>query len=309
MIDVSKMIKKAMNAVLATVFVLSMSIACSEEQGYVPVSLDSATLSYETGPGTVTLFWNIPDDADYYYVRVNYTTPEGDCMRSASIYADSLRVDNLLNAYGPITFTLTTVSKDGTEGDTSCTITAQADPVERTEELTATSLSLTSDGLWTDAQEASEGPIANLIDGDATTYFHMNWSGTVTAFPHYIIVDLGKEVTNVMFSYTCRNNANRNNPKEMELYATTSFDGKTFDETNFDAELLGSLTDLPDGQAATYNSGQYSAEVPFRYLWFKVLSEVNGNKYIALAELSVSEWQMEVQDPEQEYIDSHSSEN
>lgn len=298
-----------MNAVLATVFVLSMSIACSEEQGYVPVSLDSATLSYEAGPGTVTLFWNIPDDADYYYVRVNYTTPEGDCMRSASIYADSLKVDNLLNAYGPITFTLTTVSKDGTEGDTSCTITAQADPVERTEELTATSLSLTSDGLWTDAQEASEGPIANLIDGDATTYFHMNWSGTVTAFPHYIIVDLGKEVTNVMFSYTCRNNANRNNPKEMELYATTSFDGKTFDETNFDAELLGRLTDLPDGQAATYNSGQYSADVPFRYLWFKVLSEVNGNKYIALAELSVSEWQMEVQDPEQEYIDSHSSEN
>lgn len=308
MIDVSKMIKKAINAVLATVFVLSMSIACSEEQGYVPVSLDSATLSYEAGPGTVTLFWNIPDDADYYYVRVNYTTPEGDCMRSASIYADSLKVDNLLNAYGPITFTLTTVSKDGTEGDTSCTITAQADPVERTEVLTTTALTLSSDGLWTDAQEPSEGPIANLIDGDATTFFHMNWSSPV-AFPHYIIVDLGKEVTNIMFSYTCRNNANCNNPKEMELYATTSFDGKTFDETSFDAELLGSLSDLPAGQAASYTSGQYEASTPFRYLWFKVLSEVNGNKYIALAELSVSEWSMEVEDPEQEYIDSHSSEN
>lgn len=301
---VCRMIKKTIAAVITAVFVLSMGVACSEEQGYVPVSLDGTTLTYKAGPGTITLFWNIPDDADYYYVRVNYTTPVGDYMRSASIYSDSLLVDDLLNAYGPITFTLTTVSKDGTEGDTSCTITAQADPVERTEVLTTTALTLSSDGLWTDAQEPSEGPIANLIDGDATTYFHMNWSSSPVAFPHYIIVDLGKEVTNIMFSYTCRNNANCNNPKEMELYATASFDGKTFDETSFDAELLGSLTDLPATQAASYTSGQYEATTPFRYLWFKVLSEVNGNKYIALAELSVSEWSMEVEDPEQEYIDS-----
>ena len=299
----SKMTKRTMFAVVAAFFLMIMGVACSENEGYVPVSLDAATLSYKTGPGTITLFWDIPEDADYYYVRVNYTTPEGDCMRSASIYSDSLLVDDLLNAYGPITFTLTTVSKDGTEGDTSCSVTAQADPVERSEVLTTTALSLVSDSLWTDAQESSEGPIANLIDGDASTYFHMNWSGTVTDFPHYIVVDLGKEVTNVMFSYTCRDNANCNNPKEMELYATTSFDGKTFDETSFDAELLGTLSDLPAEQAASYTSGQYTASVPFRYLWFKVLSEVNGNPYIALAELSVSEWQMEVEDPEQEYLD------
>lgn len=276
--------------------------SCSEESGTVPVSLDQSTLTYKAGAGKVTLYWNIPEDADYYYVKVTYNHPEnGACMRAASIYSDSIVIDNLLKAYGAIDYTLTTVSRDGTEGDVSCTVSAQADAAERSVVVTGSqALTLSADGLWTDAQEPSEGPIANLVDGSTSTFFHMNWSSP-EEFPHYIVVDLDKEVDGVSFTYTCRDNANCNNPDEMEVYASSSFDGETFDETAFDAELLASLSDLPATQAATYTSSQYVAENPFRYLWFKVLSEVNGNSYVALAELTVNELETEIEDPEEEY--------
>lgn len=298
-------LKNYFSTLLAAIVLPAFMAACSEDAGPAPVSLEQSTLSYEAGPGQVILRWNIPTDADYKYVRVNYTTPVGDRMRSASIYADSIQIDNLLNAYGPIDFHLTTVSKDGAEGNT-VTIQAQADAAEKTISVTgSTQLTLDSEGLWTDAQETSEGPIANLVDGSTSSYFHMNWSNSPTAFPHYIVIDLGKEVNGVSFTYTCRNNANCNNPAEMEVYASATFDKEGgFDETSANAELLASLTGLPATQAASYSSSQYVVGNAFRYLWLKILSEVNGSNYVALSEITVNELATEIEDPEQIYLDS-----
>ena len=69
--------------------------ACSEEST-PPTSLDESSITTQSGPGSVTIYWDIPDEANYYYVRVNYSTPDdGDCMKTASIYSDSLLIDNL----------------------------------------------------------------------------------------------------------------------------------------------------------------------------------------------------------------------
>ena len=43
----------------------------------------------------------------------------------------------------------------------------------------STALELTADMLGTNAQEPSEGAIANLLDGNTGTFFHTRWSGTV----------------------------------------------------------------------------------------------------------------------------------
>lgn len=287
----------------ACIALATVTAACQEDEGYVPVSLEQSTLSYKAGAGSVTLFWDIPAEADYKFIRCDYTTPVGDRMRTASIYSDSLLVDNLLHAYGVIDFHLTTVSEDGTDGST-VTIQAQADAAEKTVSVIgSTQLTLSADGLWTDNQESTEGPLANLVDGDESTYFHMSWSNP-TAFPHYIVVDLGKEVSGISFTYVCRDHTNCNNPQEMEVYGSSTFDGVTFDETAFDAALLASLSDLPAEQGASYTSAQYTANEPFRYLWLKVLSEVNGYEYVALAELTVNELELETNDPEQVYLDS-----
>lgn len=110
--------------------------ACSEEST-PPTSLDESSITTQSGPGSVTIYWDIPDEANYYYVRVNYSTPDdGDCMKTASIYSDSLLIDNLLARYGSIDFAVCTVSRDGTEGNTYH-ISAQADLAESTSKSSA----------------------------------------------------------------------------------------------------------------------------------------------------------------------------
>ena len=43
--------------------------ACSEEST-PPTSLDESSITTQSGPGSVTIYWDIPDEANYYYVRV-----------------------------------------------------------------------------------------------------------------------------------------------------------------------------------------------------------------------------------------------
>ena len=63
---------------------------------------------------------------------------------------------------------------------------------------------------WTtNAQEASEGPIANLIDLNTGTFFHSQWSGTGPDEDHYIEATLPEDIESFYISFTKRNNNNR----------------------------------------------------------------------------------------------------
>ena len=281
-----------------TAILLAFTISACSEDSTPPTSLDESTLTTESGPGSVTIHWDIPEAADYHYVRVNYSTPDdGACMKTASIYSDSVLIDNLLARYGTIDFAVCTVSRDGTEGNTYH-ISAQAEPAEKTIEIVGeNAITLSADGLYTDDQESSEGPIANLIDGDASTYFHMSWSAP-TPFPHYIVVDAGKEISSFKFAYTTRNNSNNDNPKTMNVYGSQDFDG-TFEPTGNGAKLIAELDDsqLPSG-VTSYTSDNYITEGSYHYIWFEVTSSYSGSNWIALAELSITELETEIYDPE-----------
>lgn len=278
--------------------VLTVTIAACSEDSTPPTSLDATTLTTKSGPGTITIFWDIPENANYYYVRVQYSTPDdGACMKTASIYSDSILIDNLLARYGVIDFAVCTVSRDGTESETQH-ISAQAEPAETTIEVVGEkTLTLSADGLYTDSQESSEGPIANLIDGNTSTYFHMSWSAP-TPFPHYIVVDTQEDISAFKFAYTTRNNANNDNPMTMNVYASNSFDG-TYDTTANGAILVAELDDsqLPSG-VTSYTSDNYILESSYRYLWFEVTSSYSGSNWVALAELSITELEVEIYDPE-----------
>lgn len=78
---------------------------------------------------------------------------------------------------------------------------------------------LTSDMLFTNAQEQHEGPIAYLIDGDPNTYFHSSWSTSIDQ-PHVVMVDFRKKVTQISFSYQNRNNLN-GKPQDIIVWGIT----------------------------------------------------------------------------------------
>lgn len=62
--------------------------------------------------------------------------------------------------------------------------------------------------IWTNAQEIKEGPIANLLDDNAGTFFHSNWSSTTApadGLDHHLTVDLGNNaISSFKFHYQAR---------------------------------------------------------------------------------------------------------
>ncbi len=283
---------------LAAVILMFCGTSCSEDEDGYPIGIDYTTITTIPGPGQVTIKWTIPDEVDYYYVEVDYDTPEGHYMKTASVYSDSLVADNLLARYGEIVFTVCTVKRDGSKS-ASYTVSATAEAAEATIEVTGyTQLSIAA--AYTDAQESTEGPIENLIDGDTSNFFHMSWSSP-TPFPHYIVLDLGKEVSNFRFNYVTRNNTNNDNPATMNVYGSNTFD-EVYDPTGEGATLIDELDDsvLPSGAAVSYTSGNYILDESYRYLWFEVLSSWSGDNWIALAEMTIYELTVEIDDPEAE---------
>lgn len=278
---------------------MSITSCSNDDKGTVPVSLDQASISYEALPGAVKLKWTIPAGANYKYIKVTYTIPDTQkkCMRLASVYSDTLMVNNLLKRYGNITFTLQTVSEDGGVGNT-CTIDAQSLAATKTILFDKTAISVDANHVWSDDPESSEGPIKNLVNGKTDDYFHMSWSDS-KPFPHYIVFDLGTQVSAISFNYTCRNNNNKDNPKEMDILVSDSFENTaTYYTGETGTTKIASLSDLPNTKAASYDSAPIVSSKPFRFVWFKIKSATSGADWVALAEMGVNKVKMSVYDPE-----------
>ena len=279
--------KKILLGLCAILGLINMTGCSSDEKYPMPTTIDQNSLSAEAKAGAIKLKWTVPADSNYYYVKVTYTLPEDGkkCLRLASVKSDTMLVDNLLHRYGDIDFTLQPCNRAG-EGSQSCSITARALPAPKQIKTDRSDVTLSTKQLYTDDQESSEGPIANL-----------SWSSP-TPFPHYIVVDLGEEnaLSTFLFSYVCRDNNNKDNPKEMDILGSNTFDGKNYDESQ--TTLLASLSDLPNTKAASYESDIIKAGASYRYLWFKVKSSTSGSNWIALAELALSKVIVKTYDPE-----------
>lgn len=299
-------------------------VSCSNDDGTLPTALDTSSIRSITGPGKVTFTWNIPENADYYYVRIKYTNPETgeNVMKSASIYSNTLVFDNLLARYGEIQYEICTVSKDGTTSDPYY-VAIQCDPAELVPTKTGEKeVELADNGIWGTKAEANDGPYpaTNLIDDSFATFFHTSWTGYYWKYvdsagnveiaqdpnmgpPIYIVVDTFRtDIEHFRFSFTCRDDGNIANPKTMEVYVSDSFDCTNIDETNpgYNARLIASYDDgdLPSSIAATYNSATLSVDEPFRYIWFKVNSINRDLSFMALTNLDIIEEFWTFYDPE-----------
>ena len=132
-------------------------------------------------------------------------------------------------------------------------------------------VALTAGMLSTNHQETTEGPIANLIDGNTGTYFHSSWS-VATSDKHYWQVDLGDEnlIKDFKFSITSRGKSPNNFPNNITVQG--SLNGTDFtDITTVSDNTLGT------GAGVSYQSEAINAATAYRYLRFVVNSTTTGN--------------------------------
>ena len=254
--------------------------SCSNnEEGVTPSSI--ANLHYDSTPGRIVLRWDTPDDGTIRYIQVNfynYLTKQ-DEMRTASIYADSINIPETREKYGEYTFSVRTVSPDGTLSEAQV-IKATSKPKEKT--WTPSAMKLTAEMLGTNAQEPSEGPIAGLVDDNTATFFHTAWSVDIPG-PHYMTVALPKTIDGWwQFYYAPRANGN-NKPTDFDLQGST--DGQNW-------FLIKNFTKdgdkLPVDSKTTYMSPRMDASSkPFKHLKFIVNATNSNSVFWTMSEFKV----------------------
>lgn len=283
---------------MAIALVCSVTSCSDDDQTLPKVNIEESSVTIDSKqPGKVVFHWTIPENPDYYYIKVTYDDPvKGHRVLNASSHADSLMIDGLYSKYGDLEYSFTAVSRNGGEKPLF-TKKAKAGYVPAViKDFPIGTINLSASQLWTDNQETSEGPIANLVDGNNATYFHMSWSAP-SPWPHYIRVDLGKKVKGVSIWYKGRNNANNDNPKQMTILASNEI-GDTPEEAKAWEIVKLTSTVLPKGTAPEYTSPGLFSENEFQYLWLRVEASWSNKNWIALAELSIKEMSRSTYDPE-----------
>lgn len=154
------------------------------------------------------------------------------------------------------------------------------------------------DKLSSNATEAGEGSLDNLVDGDFSTYFHSCWSGTTVGGGeapndyHYIQADLGQAVSNIVIKYSKRHNNQTNfNPTKVRFYGSNDGENWTYGGTfplTYDYEAT-----LSDTETASNFIGirGFENSEAYRYVRIAVVEtqlntgKINGYPYFYLSEL------------------------
>lgn len=266
---------------IACVGLLGVGLAsCGEEEGITPASVTN--LRYESTPGKIKLLWDVPGESNIRYVQVNFYDPlqKLDVMKTASAYADGLEIGETRQKYGEYKFTVRSVSETGDKSEEQI-LTAVSQPKEQT--WTPTALALTADMLSTNAQETVEGPIANLLDNNKSTYFHTAYNFSVDGY-HWMQVALPITMDGWwQFEYSPRTQNSNNKPTDFDIEG--SMDGSTwFLIKNFTKEA----DNLPTDNSTSFLSERLDAsERPFKYMKMTVKATNNGTVFWTMSEFKI----------------------
>ncbi|MEA1264904.1 endo-alpha-N-acetylgalactosaminidase family protein [Microbacterium sp. STF-2] len=119
-----------------------------------------------------------------------------------------------------------------------------------------------------------DGAAANMIDGNAGTFWHSRWSVDATSYPHVMTFDLGAAEKIDGISYL-RRNANQNGPiKGYEV--AVSADGQAYTPVT-----SGEWQNLADWQDVDF------AETTARYIRVTATSSISGTQFASVAEMAV----------------------
>jgi hypothetical protein len=116
----------------------------------------------------------------------------------------------------------------------------------------------------------------NAFDGKPETFWHTAWSSGSPGYPHEIQIDLGTEYEIHSFTYLPRQDGQNGRIKNYELYLSN-------DQDNWGTAIKkGSFENSAAPQSFTLTPHKA------RYARLKALSEVNGNAWTSIAELTIT---------------------
>lgn len=151
--------------------------------------------------------------------------------------------------------------------------------------------------LSTNAQEPSEGPIANLVDGDLKTFFHTSWSVSLPDVPYHCLnADLEKAVGAITLKYAKRYNTTTNGlPYKVRIFASN--DSVNWVSQNITTFAFTDSVTIDGSKVEKFvgrTSLAFNNNEKYRYVRLQVErnmgnSRASGNLYFYLGELRIYE--------------------
>lgn len=210
-------------------------------------------------------------DASALTGNTSFTMPNGSSSVDIKLNVDFSKFTEL-NSVLPLR--ITGISVDGIESNVTTGWIV----------VTMPRIPITAAMLSTNAQEPSEGPIANLLDGNVETFFHSLWSSTINE-KHYIQVTLPETYSKVWIRYCNRHNNANNSLLYFYLYTGTSNDNLEF------FKMYGWDTDgLKYGKAewSTVSAELSTPQSVFRIEEYRTLADqANGIHFFSMSELEM----------------------
>ena len=150
-------------------------------------------------------------------------------------------------------------------------IATTIDPTGTATEIAMTTTEGSDYYIWCNNPHGDNtGNLENLLDDDATTYFHSNWS-SISSSHDYLQVNFGTAagLDNFKIAGQQRHNATDDRPKNIEIYGSN-------DNTNWTP--IDTVTDLSNSNGATWESDPISVDTRYSYLKFIVKTHNNYNQ-------------------------------
>lgn len=250
--------------------------------------------------GSITLYWNaFPEGSNIRAVEVTYTDPvSGEVVVEESLPADtSYTVSNTMRKHGEYSFSVRSISVLDVPAEPSA-VKAVSKPLPHVPGPVTgeTQLVLKDRPLSSNAQEPSEGPIANLVDGNTagSSFFHSRWSGTVPPAPHWFQIDLGTTLSDHFRIKTTPRNAS-NIPVDFDLLGS---------EDGVEWFFIKNFTQVADniptkGNGSPFISPSYRIMEGFNHIRMVVKATNTGTIFFSMSEFEI--WDVKtavVSDPE-----------
>lgn len=271
-----------------------------EVQGYTgaPAPIETSAITSEALPGQIKLKWTKPSEDAYAYLKIWYTDPLLDetVYKISSLETDSMLIDDTRARFGEYEFFFQTfnANNEGSEVTSFKAVSGKA-PIVITEKA-RTEVKLDASQLSTDAQEPTEGPISNLVNGNTNDYFHGRWSNPTTSLPHYIQVDFNEE--HQVFAIEWWNRASGGSgdgfPTVVELQISN--DGNEW-------ETVETLTGFASTWGSHIVSDYVDAGKTFTHFRYNVTAVTQNKDFFHMAELKFYDVELEVYDPETVELD------
>ena len=126
--------------------------------------------------------------------------------------------------------------------------------------------------------EYEENLAVNVLDGNLSTLWHTEWYSNQPEPPHFISIDMGKEVNLAGFQYVTRN---RDTGAPAELTLDISVDGN-------DWTTVDTYTDLPTGVSAEFRVLFDKVQIA-RYFRLTITKMAYEDEHFALSLIHISE--------------------